>query len=111
MDLKFKMLDLRPCDNCDGPLVPIFQVIRVSMAVLNRKATNEQLGLTQMMGGTGMGAHMGAHGDNVVDVLAQQKDGEWTDLLVCQQCYIAGVDPCQLAEKRAHAIEAQAASV
>ena len=50
-----KLSDLRPCICCGGKIVPLFHMITIvdQVGALDRKATNEVLGLTQMLGGIG----------------------------------------------------------
>ncbi len=108
-----KLSEIRPCDNCGGKIVPVFQVIRFSPAVFDRQAVNETLGLAQFFGG-GPGALtlaqvMGPQGD-VVYVGMDDEDkelsaGVTTELFLCQDCYRKDINLAELAKKRTRALE------
>lgn len=53
-----KLSELRPCDNCKGPLTgkpptrcPTWYVIRTSQALVDARAAQQTMGLTQYFGG------------------------------------------------------------
>lgn len=84
-----KLSELRPCDKCNGPLAPSWYVIKLSQCMLDRNATNQTLGLTQMFGGNlAIAELMGSQADRAVVVLGDEIDGLWTELLVCQSCVL-----------------------
>src|SRR3990172_1147169 len=45
-DVRMKLSQIRPCDNCGRKIAPSFYVARFSIALFNPRATNEVLGMT-----------------------------------------------------------------
>ena len=99
-----KLSQIRPCDNCGGPIAPIFQVIRTSVALFNPQAANQMLGMTQMFGGTRTGlaiAEVMGPNPEVVKIAMDEKEfaGLKTEIFLCQKCFIADVNIAMLSEK------------
>lgn len=87
-----KLTELRPCDKCGGQLTPTWYVIRLSQCMLDAKATNETLGLSQMFGGNiALAEVMGSCAEEAVIILGDRMPSMWTELLVCQSC-VLGMD-------------------
>ena len=98
-----KLSGLRPCICCGGKIVPLFHMITIvdQVGALDRKATNEVLGLTQMLGGIGnAGAFaiaecMSPGTDDAVKVLGEGREPEDATykkdqtirVFVCNDCY------------------------
>ncbi len=81
-----KLSELRPCDHCGGPLPPIWYYVRVSQCMLDRKATNETLGLTQMLGSLQVAEAMGARTEDAVVILGEKIPTMWNQIFLCQDC-------------------------
>src|SRR5580698_11127776 len=90
-----KLSELRPCAVCRGPLVPIWQVVRISMAALDRSKTQRVLGMTQFFGGNLALAEV-MTSDDCVMVLGDQDPAMMTEFNICQTCFLKG--PINLAE-------------
>ena len=83
-----KLQELRPCDECGGPVAPIFYRITIEMAAVDARAAQELVGLfTQMFGGgpaaMGLAGVMGARAgsDDAVRVAPYGRPA-----LVCARC-------------------------
>lgn len=100
-----KLSDIRPCDQCGGKIAPMFYVVKSSIAMFNRNAVNEQLGLVQMFGGGGAGIAlaevMGAHGNDVVMIAGDEDEQLWFEFYLCQDCFMGPVNLAVLMEKSA----------
>ncbi len=82
-----KLSELKPCDHCGGPLPPSWWIVRVSQAMLDREATQETLGLMQMLGGSlAIAEAMGARSEEAVLVMGDKVTGLWTEIFLCQDC-------------------------
>lgn len=101
-----KLSQLRPCDACGGKIAPIFYVVRISQAIMNGQAINENLGLAAFFGGgaAGFGLAQAMGTDKDVAVVAGDKEPSlMTELFICQSCMIQGhkeLDLMMLMEKR-----------
>jgi hypothetical protein len=96
-----KLSEVRPCDNCGGPIAPIFNVIRVSPAIFNPREVNQVLGMTQMFGGALGLAEVMAGGNDAVKVAIDDpayKDSV-VDIYLCNKCCAGGVCIGELTEK------------
>lgn len=101
-----KLTDLRPCDNCQGKLVPTFYVVRFSQALFNARAANQVLGLNQIFGGSafGLAEAFAPNPDGAVMVFGDKDPSLQTELLVCQECFtMQPIDLARLSEERSHA--------
>lgn len=100
-----KLSDLRPCDNCGGPIGQIFYQVRTSIVMVKAQAANQMLGLTQMMGGSlALAEAMGPEPDCVT--VGGDHDPElFTHLLMCQDCFMKPVRLAEVVEHRAKATE------
>lgn len=94
-----KLSQLRPCDNCGGPIAPIFYVVRTSIAVFNANATNENLGLMQMFQGSLVLAETMSSQPDAVKIGGEEDKKLWTEIYLCQHCYIDNVNLAVLGEK------------
>lgn len=83
-----KLSEIRPCDNCGGKIVPMFYVVRFSVAMFAPRATNEMLGLTQMFGGSLQLAEVMGADPEAVKIAGDEEPALWTDLLICQDCFM-----------------------
>lgn len=103
-----KLSEIRPCDNCGGPITPHFYVVRMSIALFNPKATNQVLGMAQYFGGHLALAELFSPHEDVVTVAMDEKEHKvlQTELFLCQDCYLRPVNLAELAEKRGEQIEA-----
>ncbi len=54
--------------------------------MLDRKATNETLGLAQMLGSMKLAEVMGSRPEEAVIVLGDKVASMWTELFLCQDC-------------------------
>jgi hypothetical protein len=93
-----KLTELRPCDNCGGPIAPTFYVVSIDQALVHPKAANEVLGLNQMFGG---------HALQLAEVMAPDAEavkmvpGGPTKIYLCIACCCtAGILLAALLEKR-----------
>jgi hypothetical protein len=104
-----KLSELRPCDNCDGKIAPIFNVVEVKMAVFNTQSINSTLGLAQMFGGIqrpgafALAECMSPGGDDAVSIL-EERDAI-TQLFLCQNCMCSHLNLAAVAEKRNNQLE------
>jgi hypothetical protein len=99
-----KLSELRPCDGCNGPLVPAFQYIEIRHAVFNQRSVNATLGTAQILGGL---SHPGAvriaealspGADDAVEVITEPE--ATTILFVCLKCMMEPIDLAVLVAKR-----------
>lgn len=86
-----KLSELKPCASCDGKLVPIWYVVRISQATLNPSATNSTLGLVQHFGGLGNAGALAvaeamSPDSDCVMVLGDKEPSLMTELAICQKC-------------------------
>ena len=94
-----KLSEIRPCDNCGGVIVPIFYVVRTSIAVFNADATNEMLGLARMFRGSlALAETMGSQPE-AVKIGGEENKELWVEIYLCQDCYVRNVNLAVLAEK------------
>jgi len=95
-----KLSEIRPCDNCGGAIVPIFYVVRTSIAVFNADATNEMLGLSRMFcGSLALAETMGSQPE-AVKIGGEENKELWVEVFLCQDCYVgSNVNLALLAEK------------
>ncbi len=83
-----KLSQLRPCDNCGGPINPILYQVTVQQCGIDNNAVRKGLGLADFFGGGGAGlALAGIMGtdDDVVKPI-----GEPVDLVLCTSCVCYG---------------------
>lgn len=103
-----KLSDLRPCDNCGGPIGYAFHVFKYSFAAVNPRAVHELSGLSMMLGSPQLAEVMGAHQDDAVQLLADQEDDEgkvegWHEFFLCTDCFCGDVNVGVMLEKKADA--------
>lgn len=99
-----KLTDLRPCDNCSGPVGLIFQVVRTSVAVVNHQAVNEYLGMHRFFGSKAHDALVmnfapAAHKAITIAMDEAEHKELTTELFVCMTCYSTGIDLPVLVER------------
>lgn len=99
-----KLSDLKPCASCGGSLPPIWYVVRMSLAMLDQKATQDVLGLNLIFGGRSPRSLAVAEAmapDSDAVIVAGDKDPELMNVFhLCQQCVMLGkVDLAVLMEK------------
>lgn len=100
-----KLSDIRPCDNCAGPVGLIFYIIRFSLVVVNRRAVEEFAGMHQFFGGRASTALVENFSPSAADAIKiPLDDPEFkelvTELFICGKCYLEPLDLPQLAERR-----------
>lgn len=82
-----KLSELRPCDNCGGPVGTTFNILRHSIVAVNAEKANRVLGMAQFFQGhLGLAEVMGPE-DNPVIIAGEFNPVLWTDLFICQDCY------------------------
>jgi hypothetical protein len=88
-----KLSQLKPCACCGGPLTNggglTWPVIRISQALLNPKAANQVMGMTQYFGGALKLAEVMTPDPDAVKIIGDEKDGEWKEVHVCLDCFIS----------------------
>lgn len=94
-----KLSEVRPCDNCGGPIVPIFYVVRTSIAVFNPDTVNQNLGLMRMFRGSLALAETFSSDVEAVKIGGDEDKRLWADIILCQNCYVGDVILALLAEK------------
>lgn len=96
--MTIKTKDLRPCDNCGGPIAPFFYRLKISFRQLgiDPAAVNQVLGTAQIFGGNlALGSLMSPDSDTATEMPGYQID---TDLFLCSNCVLgmAGKEPYSL---------------
>lgn len=84
------LLDLRPCDNCGGPVGTLFYVVRSSLAVVNAQTVNQFAGMHQFFGGKAAAALVENFVPGVgiaVTVAGDQDPALMTELVICHSCH------------------------
>jgi hypothetical protein len=87
-----KLSELKPCDCCGGPIVKdgniTWMVIKTSLAVISPKAAQQVMGMTQYFGGAlGLAEAMSPEPE-AVKIVANEQDGQWSEIHVCMDCYM-----------------------
>ena len=103
--MPIKMLDLRPCDKCGGPLAHGFYVLNISQALINHKVVNEFMGMHQFFGGQSLQLTelFSPSADDAVLVFGEKDPGLMTRLFICQDCFLQkDLDLALLMEKEGH---------
>jgi len=93
-----KISQLRPCDACGNKISPTFYVVRFSLAVVNYRAINENLGLMQMFGGSVSLAEAMTSQPEVVTVTGDEDPYLQTEVFICTDCFLRGVNLALLQE-------------
>lgn len=83
-----KLSEIRPCDACGGEIVPVFYVLRLSMALFKPQAVNTTMGLAQMFHGNITLAEVMSSQPEAVTVLGDENPDLMTELLICQECLL-----------------------
>jgi len=88
----------------------MFHVVRDSLAVVKVQAVREYVGLGTMLGSSQLAEVMGAHQDDVLELLADQKDEDgnrhgWGEIYLCTDCWCNDVNIAVLVEKRTREME------
>jgi len=87
-DLKMKLSDVRPCDNCGGPIAPIFYAISITHALFDQSKTNMVLGLNNMFGGAALPLAEAMSGAEPVVKLSEKDKEMETEIFLCSNCCI-----------------------
>jgi hypothetical protein len=99
-----KVSELRPCDQCAGPIAPSFYVVRFSQALIRAKAVNEFLGMHQFFGGKANAALVENFAPASTDaalIFGDQNKTLQTELFICEECFLHGpIDLAMLMERR-----------
>ena len=74
------------------------------------QSVREYMGVGTMLGSTRLAEVMGAHQDDVLELLADQKneDGNrhgWNEIYLCTDCWCSDINIAVLVEKRTREIE------
>lgn len=99
-----KLTDLRPCDQCGGPVGQHFYVLDVSQAMVSPRAANEVLGTAMILGGIqnpgalAIAEVMAPRADEAVMVFGEKDLALNTRLLVCQDCVFGSIELAMLLE-------------
>ncbi len=78
-----KIEDLRPCDNCQGPVAPVFYQVALTQTMINAQAVNAHLGLQMQLGGSHQLAKVMGTDEDVDHKLGT------TTLYICQDCTLS----------------------
>ncbi len=89
-----KLSELRPCDHCRGSIVPFFYQVTVNIAVLDRAAVDQNLGMARFFaaGNQMSGSHLA-----IAEVMSSRPDVVKTDpqletvVFLCAKCYTSKV--------------------
>ena len=84
--------DLRPCDNCGGPIRPAFYVLDVSQALIHGKNIQNLMGMSMMMDGHTALAEMFIPDTTGAIVMGDEEPELKTRIILCQNCYMGGPD-------------------
>lgn len=84
-DIKTK--DLRPCDNCNGAIIPVFYRVRVSlrMLMIDQRAVKEVMGTAQIVGDLEIASVMSPNQNATIEMPGYKID---KDLFLCQECVL-----------------------
>lgn len=94
-----KLSEMRPCDSCNGPIAPLFYVVRISVAGFNAQATNEVLGLNQFFGGHALGlAEVFSPSPDPVKIGSDQFPELETRAFICSKCWLADISLAMVTE-------------
>ena len=96
-----KLSEIRPCDNCSGPLAPLFSVVNIRMAVFNRQNINSVLGTSQIFGhrSLALAEAMAPGADDAIEVL--DEPDSVTRIFLCQKCYTEDINIAVIGERLA----------
>jgi hypothetical protein len=83
-----KLSEIRPCDACGGTIVPMFYVLRLSMAMFKPQAVNTTMGLMQMFGGNLALAEVMSSQPDAVTVMGDENPELMTEIIICQECLL-----------------------
>jgi hypothetical protein len=99
-----KVSELRPCDQCAGPIAPSFYVVRFSQALINANAVNEFIGMHTFFGGRASAALVENFAPASIDAAIVFMDQDRTlqiELFICQECFLnVPLDLARLMEQR-----------
>lgn len=96
--------DIRPCDNCGGPIAPIFIVLDVRSAAFDADNLNSVLGTAQILGGINkpgameIAKVMSSGGDAVAKIIDEPQNT--ARIYLCIQCSCTEVCITELIGKR-----------
>ncbi len=99
------LLDLRPCDQCHGPVGGMFFVVRTSLALVKVDAVNEFLGMHQFFGGKASPAlveNFAPRAAEAVVVAGDKEPSLLTEIVVCRDCFSTPLDLELLGEHVRH---------
>lgn len=100
-----KLTEMRPCDNCHGPVGQHFYVLDVSQAMVSPRAANEVLGTATILGGVhdpgalAIAEVMAPRAEDAVIVFSEKDRSLNTRLVVCQACVFDSIDVALLLEQ------------
>jgi hypothetical protein len=86
-----KLSDLKPCACCNRPLckppLSSWYVIRISQAMVNPRAANEVLGLTQVLqGALAIAEAFAPDAGNAVTILGDKEPALMREIHICLDC-------------------------
>lgn len=88
-----KLTDLRPCDNCKGPVGALFHVLRFSIAVVNVETVNRFLGMHQFFQGRAVDAlveNFTPGSEKAITIAMDEPEfkDDCTELFICHNCFL-----------------------
>lgn len=86
-----RLTDLKPCAYCNGPLrkgmVAQWYVVTSTIALINPRAANETLGMTQFFQGSyALGEIFSPHADDAVIIAGEKDPALLTKIHICMDC-------------------------
>lgn len=83
--------EIRPCDNCGGPIRPAFVVLDESQALIHGQNIQEFMGMATYFGGAYKLAEIFTPDTQAAIVAGDEHPELRTRAIVCQPCYM-GID-------------------
>lgn len=84
--------EIRPCDNCGGPIRPVFVVLDESQAIMHGRNIQSFIGLSMQLDMNFKLAQMFSPDTQAAVVAGDEKPALKTRAILCQPCYL-GIDP------------------
>lgn len=96
-----KLLDLRPCDSCNGPIKSTFSVVRTSIATIHPAKANQVMASLVMFGGNVELAEVMSDA-NCVTVAMDDPEFKslMVELLICNDCMCKPIVLGEVCERR-----------
>ncbi len=96
-----KVSDLRACDQCSKPNGMMFYRVRFELAIVNRQAVQEYMGMHTFFGGKAGPALINnfVSNDRAVTFAGDEHPSLLHEAWICQECFLKGADLPMLMEK------------